>query len=84
MTTKPTPNPDSSKDSKITRMIQSFPMEIINKRFQVKVSIFDNGVHPRSIMVVVFDLLESGFTIKFHKTDQEAANLLNLLKSASK
>lgn len=72
------------KDSKFTRLLQSFETEVINKRFQVKVSIFDNGVDPRSIMVVIFDLLESGFTIKFHKTDEEAANLLNLLKSASK
>jgi len=69
-----------SKDSKLTRLIQSFETETINKRFMVKISIFDNGVDKRSIMVVVFDLLESGFTIKFYGTDLEAADMLNLLK----
>lgn len=74
------PNNDSPKDSKFTRMLQSIPTETINKRFMVKISIFDNGVDKKNIMVVIVDLLESGFTIKFFDKEDIAARYLDILK----
>ena len=73
--------PDKShKDSKLTRMIQSVKSEVINKRFIVKVSIFDNGVNKSSILVVVADLLDAGFTMKYFEKPEEAARFLDILR----
>lgn len=72
------------KVDKLIPLILSLSKETINSRFMVKISIFDNGVDAKSVMVVVCDLLESGFTIKYFKSEEEAANLLKLLNAVSK
>ena len=70
----------SKKDGKITKLINSVPELIINRRFLAKLSIFDNGVDKKSILLCVKDLLTSEFTIKFLKSEYEAENYLKLLK----
>lgn len=72
------------KEDKTTELIVSYGTETIGSRFIVKLSIMDNGVTTKSVMVIVHDVLESGFTIKYFKSVEDAAQLLNLLKAASK
>ena len=71
----------SKKDGKITKLIHSVPEQIINKRFMTKISVFNNGTDKESILICIKDLLNSEFTIKFLKSEDEAVNLLNILKS---
>lgn len=70
-------------DKNTTKLITSGNPEIINSRFVVKASIMNNGVHPESIMLVIHDLLENGFSIKFFKSKDDVAGLLKLLQAAS-
>ncbi len=72
------------KDDKTTELIVSYGTEMIDTRFQVKVSVFDNGVDPKSIMIVVRDLIDNGFTIKTFKDMDAASSFLKLLKTAAK
>jgi hypothetical protein len=74
------PEKNQPKDSKLTRLLQSIPLETINKRFMVKISVFDNGVDKKSIMVVIVDLLNSGFTIRMFDKEDTAARYLDILK----
>lgn len=69
----------NKKDGKLIKLLHSVPEQIINKRFLVKTSVFNNGVNKESIVVCVRDLLESGFTIKFFNSEDDAAKLLKLL-----
>lgn len=73
-----------AKKSPITKLLTSVDQELINSRFLVKASVFDNGVHPKSYMLVIVDLLESGFTLKYFKREEDVSDLLKLLNAASK
>lgn len=69
------------KDGKITKLLNSMPEIIINKRFLIKISVFNNGIYKESILMCVRDMLNSEFSIKFLKSEDEAVSLLNILKS---
>lgn len=71
------------KTDKITELIVSHSPEMVNTRFLVQSSIMNNGYHDKSIMFIITDLVESGFSIKFFNSTESAANLLKLLKAAS-
>jgi hypothetical protein len=73
----------SNKKDGLTELLVSGKPEMINSRFRVKASIFNNGVHPKSTLIVVEDLLESGFSMKFFTKQEDAAALLKLLHAAS-
>jgi len=72
------------KVDKTTELIVSYGTEMIDTRFVIKVSIFDNGVNPKSIMIVVRDIIDNGFTIKNFKDMDAATAFLKLLKMAAK
>ena len=72
------------KDGKITKLIESTEVELINKRFRVKVSIYDNGVDKKSTMSVIHDLLENNFKIRFYDSLDDVVIALKLLREASK
>lgn len=74
----------NKKDDKITKLIESSEVELINKRFRVKVSIFDNGVAKKSTMLIIHDLLENHFKIHFYESVEEVVTILNILKEATK
>ena len=71
----------NKKTDGITALFTSRQPEMINSRFIVKASIMNNGVNTRSIMLIVQDILEDGFSIRFFNRDEDAAALLNLLKA---
>jgi hypoxanthine-guanine phosphoribosyltransferase len=73
----------NKKKTGLTELIVSSKPEMINARFLVKASVFDDGVHDKSILLIVTDLLENGFTMKFFKTDEAASSFLKLLHAAS-
>lgn len=64
-------------------LIQSTDAQIIGGRFMVKASIYDDGMHPQSVMLVITDLIERNFKIQFFKNQEKAADLLKLLNAAS-
>lgn len=73
----------SQKKNGLNELIVSHKLEIIKSRFRVKASKYDDGFHDPSIMLIIEDLLESGFSIKFFKKQDDAAALLKLLHAAS-
>lgn len=70
----------TKKDDKITKLIESGETELINNRFRVKASVYDDGVHKKSFMVVISDLLQNHFKIRFFNTAEEAASIIGMLK----
>lgn len=68
---------------KTTKFLQSVEQKMIGTRFLVKASSMDTGVHKRSIMVAVQDLVEKGFSIKFFKSESDVANFLKILTAAA-
>ena len=69
---------------KLTKLIVSSAVEIIGGRFQVKISIFDNDVDKKSILVVVLDMVEHGFSMKYFNNNEDVLKLLQLLNSVGK
>lgn len=70
----------AKKKNQTIELIQSGKAELISDRFMVKGSVFDNGIDKPSIMMIVVDLLENKFSIKFFKTSEEAAFLVKALQ----
>ena len=68
----------------ITPLLKSDAVLMIGTRFRLKISTMDNGVHPKSYMVVSQDLTNSGFSVKFFKDDTAVQNLVSMLQSAIK
>ena len=62
-------------------LITSHPIGIINDRFLVKISVFDNGKDKSSIMIAVVDLIGNEFKLRFFNNKDQAESFLNLLKS---
>lgn len=73
----------ATKKNEFHALITSHQPEMINSRFRVKASMFNDGIHTPSIMLIVEDLLESGFSLKYFKKQEDAAALLKLLHAAS-
>lgn len=71
-------------DDKTTPLIDSKNARMIGTRFMVKMSIFDNGVHPKSILIAVQDLKDKGFSMKYFSDDDKAGDFLKLLIAAVK
>ena len=69
---------------KITPLIDSKPVQMIGSRFRIKCSSMDNGVHPKSHMVISQDLANSGFSVKFFKDESGIQNLISMLQSVVK
>lgn len=67
-----------------TPMIDSIPMEVVGKRFLVKASFFNDGVHPESVMLIIRDLIDGHFKIQYFKNRESAGDLLKLLNTADK
>lgn len=65
--------------NKITKLITSYK-PIINNRFMIHYSVMDNGVDPKSYMLMVVDLVEEGFTTKYFSKEEDVVRLLKLLK----
>ena len=77
----------SSKNKKkngLTNLIISNEPQIIGSRFIVKASIYNDGFHDESIMLVITDCIENNFSIKFHKNRESVATVLKLLEAATK
>jgi len=72
-----------TKKNETTPLISSGPPELINSRFLVKASVMNNGVDKKSIMLIMVDCLENGFSIKFFSKPEDATILLKSLKVAS-
>jgi len=66
----------------INQMLDSTPPRVFGGRFLVKGSTFDNGVDKPSIMIIVTDLIDKNFKIKFFKDAESAASYLKLLDAA--
>jgi hypothetical protein len=66
----------------INPIIESAPPRVFGGRFLVKGSTFDNGVDKPSIMLIINDLVEKNFRIKFYKDAESAASTLRLLEAA--
>lgn len=71
----------SKKNNKITPLINSGKAELIGDRFLVKASIYSDGIHKQSIMLVVMDFLENGFSVKFFKDLESASLIIKTLQS---
>lgn len=69
------------KSSDTVELIVSGKAEMINDRFLVKGSVYNDGNNPKSVMLVVMDFLENGFKIKYFKNEQEASLLIKTLQS---
>lgn len=65
---------------KITKLISSYNTELIDNRFNVKVSLLNNGVDKESYLVVTQDLLDGGFSMKYFKDKDSVSMFLKLLK----
>lgn len=63
------------------KMIEQYPQDFINSRFVVNVSKMDNGVNDPSFMMIVRDVTENGFTLRFFNKGSDVAALLSLLKA---
>lgn len=70
----------ADKDS-VTPLITSHNPEVINNRFVVQYSVMNNGVTPKSYMLVIIDLVEEGFTIKYFSNTDDVVSILKLLKA---
>ena len=68
------------KDDKLVKLLESADVEMINGRFRVKFSSFDNGVDKKSHMLAVHDILENKFKIHFYDTIDDLVVVLKLLK----
>lgn len=66
-------------DFNIERFLKSSKEKIINKRFIVKASMLNTGAFEPSILIVVKDLLENNFLMKYFNTEDEAENFIQLL-----
>jgi hypothetical protein len=73
-----------NKKDGLTELIVSNEPQIIGSRFIVKASIYNDGFHDESIMVVISDCIENHFSIKFHKNRESVAMVLKLLEAATK
>lgn len=69
-----------AKKNKTTELIISYGTEIIDNRFQVKVSTLDTGTVKASFLVVTQDLLEGGFSMKYFDDKESVAIFLKLLR----
>lgn len=70
--------------NRTVKLIESIEQKVIGSRFLVKASIYNDGVHKKSIMVAVRDLVENGFTLKFFKDEDDVESFIKLLHTATK
>jgi hypothetical protein len=73
-----------SKKKGLTELIVSNEPQVIGSRFIVKASIYNDGYHDESIMLVISDCIENHFSIKFYKDRDSVATILKLLEAATK
>lgn len=66
-------------DFNIERFLKSSKEKIINKRFVVKASVLNTGAFEPSILIVVRDLLENNFMMRYFKTEDEVNQFIQLL-----
>ena len=71
----------TKKDDKLKKLIESGETELINNRFRVKASVYDDGVHKKSFMLVISDLLQNHFKIRFFGTAEDAASSIQILRA---
>lgn len=69
----------AKREFEITKFLKSSKEKVINNRFVVKASILDTGAVRPSILIVVRDLLENNFKMKFFETEAAADNFIQLL-----
>lgn len=72
----------TNKKESITRLISSHSPEVINNRFLVQYSKMSNGVHKDSFMLVIVDMVDEGFSLKYFNTTDEVISVLKLLKAS--
>ena len=70
----------TDKNNKTIKLLESSDVQLIDNRFRVKLSSFDNGVDKKSILLVIHDLLKNNFNMTFYNTTDEAAQMISLLK----
>ena len=63
----------------ITELLKSESERMINKRFSIKVSTLNTGAFTPSILLVVRDLLENNFKMKYFKNENELNQFIQLL-----
>jgi hypothetical protein len=66
--------------NKIQALLTSYGVEVLDNRFNVKVSVMNNGVHKESYLVVTQDLLDGGFALKYFRDKESVSMFLKLLK----
>jgi len=70
---------EDKSSSNVSKFLRSSDEKIINKRFAIKASVLNTGAFRSSILIVVRDLLENNFTMKFFETEDEANAFIQLL-----
>lgn len=64
----------------ITPLLTSRPTEVINKRFIVKGSIFNTGNDKPQILILVYDVVELAFKMRYFIDTNEASSFINILR----
>lgn len=54
---------------------------LINNRFLVKLSMVNNGVTEKTYLIVIQDMLEQNFKMKFFTDENEVNDLIKMLYS---
>lgn len=54
---------------------------LINNRFLVKLSMVNNGVTEKTYLIVIQDMLEQNFKMKFFTDENEVNDLIRMLYS---
>ena len=68
-----------SFENNIVKFLKSSEEKILNKRYAVKASIFNTGAFTPSILLVIRDLVDNNFKMKFFKNEDEANQFIQLL-----
>jgi len=68
--------------SDVSKFLRSSSEKILNDRFAVKASVLNTGAFRSSILIVVRDLLENNFKMKFFDSEDEANSFIHLLMQA--
>jgi hypothetical protein len=69
------------KPTNVSDYMVSSPVNIIGGRFQVKASVLNTGATKISIMLVIVDVVDENFKIKFFEDSEAASDFIKLLKA---
>jgi hypothetical protein len=64
---------------KTASVFKSEQEHLIGNRFLIKASCLDSGVYPKSICLVIKDIIEDNFKVKYFNSEEETKEFINLL-----